>query len=149
LEVARRRKDLGKGVYKSCICLSLRLAKWKIRNNEQRRRNEPNVELLNEIGRHLIHGNEVLEVAGNTIDSLIHQHNLFYDENKAAEAAAAIENKSHHIIYTTVQEKLFISKQDIKAINARAVTLYERLRHEINLVRILFSERAVTVWFQF
>lgn len=100
------------------------------------------MELLNEIGRHLIHGNEVLEVAGNTIDSLIHQHKLFYDENQAAEA---VENKIHHIIYTTVQEKLFISKQDIKAINARAVTLYERLRHEINLVRILFSEGAVTV----
>ncbi|OKL64461.1 hypothetical protein UA08_00999 [Talaromyces atroroseus] len=103
-----------------------------VREWEKTRREEPDIEILNEIGRHLIHGNEVLNVADDTIDSVIYQHKLLH-ERQATEPMDTTENKVHDIVYTTVQDKLFTLRKDIKAINARAVTLFERLRHEINL----------------
>lgn len=77
-------------------------------------------------------------MATNTIYSITHHHRRFYEEFQVSDAVGVEEKRDRQQLFATLQEKLFISEKDIKAIKARSVSLDGRLRNEINLVRVLY-----------
>jgi hypothetical protein len=80
---------------------------------------QPDFPRLHDIARHIIHSNETLDVAVDTIDSISHQNILFSEE-------ICITSKQ-------LQQRLYLVLKKMNAIKRRSVSLSERLQNEINL----------------
>lgn len=80
---------------------------------------------LHDIARHLIHAKEKLEVADDTLQSVMHQHDILSPGPQSDEQKQDFDR---------VQQRLYLSLKEIRAIRFRAVSLNERLLNEINLV---------------
>ncbi|CRG89485.1 hypothetical protein PISL3812_06521 [Talaromyces islandicus] len=92
---------------------------------------KPDISYLKEIARHLIHINEAFLVAGDTLESMMHHHENFvhgYDRTRRIETSEARQK-----LYSQIQERLYITNKEIRAMKFRASTLTERLENEIDL----------------
>lgn len=118
-----------------------------VRDWEKKRDETPNFPLLHDFGRHLIHNKETLEVAVDTIHSIMHHHSQFNDRNKPIDATETADHdrENPQKVYISIQDNLFISEKDIQAIKARALTLDERLRNEINLAYHVVTQNSTQV----
>jgi len=96
-------------------------------------RETPDFTLLHEIARHLIHSNETLDIAVDTIECL----------RNGYKRAAAIPNgfgDPHRI--EEFQEQTRKIEKDVKCIKRRSESLLERLQSEINLVCMIFLSQV-------
>jgi hypothetical protein len=84
---------------------------------------------LHEIARHLVHSNETLGVAVETIHSISEEHKEFSAERERT-------SKDDRLIHFQTQRSLSNLAQDLNNIKMRSASLQERLLNEINLVRL-------------
>ncbi|KAI9856198.1 MAG: hypothetical protein M1813_009215 [Trichoglossum hirsutum] len=98
-----------------------------VRSVEQNRASmvptQPNYPHLHEVARHTIHSTETLDVAIETLDSMIRQHEVFVAETSLNTNVASRQTRK----YLQFQLKMF------KAIRLRSQANGERLRNEISL----------------
>ncbi|KAK2756213.1 hypothetical protein FQN54_005621 [Arachnomyces sp. PD_36] len=96
-------------------------------------RNEspPDFPRFHEIARHIIHSNETLDVAIDTVDGTIHEHESFLRECGGTEDAQ----------FRDLHRRLYYSSRELWALKRRSESLYERLQNEINLAFNLISQR--------
>jgi hypothetical protein len=88
---------------------------------------QPDFVHLHELARHVIHANEVLDVALNTTKRL-----QIRCLNLAAPAAAESDSE------TDLRDQFEYLENDLRAIKRRSESLHERLQNEIQLVRLLY-----------
>jgi hypothetical protein len=86
---------------------------------------QPDFVHLHELARHVIHANEVLDVALNTTKRLQTRY-----LNLAAPPAAASDSE------TDLRDQFEYLENDLRAIKRRSESLHERLQNEIQLVRL-------------
>ncbi|PGH29581.1 hypothetical protein GX50_07659 [[Emmonsia] crescens] len=116
---------------------------WKIRDlvraaEKARDGNQvagPNFRKLHNIARHAIHSNETLDVAIDTIDSIVHEHELFISREGSTGPHAVPE-----IIANDVTRRLYYHSKELRAIKTRSASLYYRLQNEINVGFNLISQ---------
>lgn len=92
----------------------------------------PDIAYLKEIARHLIHINEAFVVAGDTLESLMYHHENFFREYDGTGPIGTLQTRQK--LHRRIQERLYITNKEIRAIKSRASTLSERLDNEIDLV---------------
>jgi hypothetical protein len=98
---------------------------------------KPDITYLKEIARHLIHINEAFVVAGDTLESMMHHHENFFRE---CDRGSPIEtSEAQQKLHSRVQERLYITNKELRAIKFRASTLSERLDNEIDLVSSILT----------
>ncbi|EEH10403.1 conserved hypothetical protein [Histoplasma capsulatum G186AR] len=88
----------------------------------------PDFPKLHDIARHVIHSNETLDVAIETIDSILHEHELLISREGSTGS-----HKIQKISAEDVTRRLYYHSREIRAIKARSASLYDRLQNEINL----------------
>jgi hypothetical protein len=88
----------------------------------------PEFLFLHDIARHVSHSNEIIDVALETIDSLIY-------ENDILSKASPSPYKEVPWEYEDIKRKLYFGRKSISATKLRCTSLSERLQNEINLVR--------------
>ncbi|KAL2359067.1 hypothetical protein RJZ56_008100 [Blastomyces dermatitidis] len=109
---------------------------WKFRNlvrDAEKERNEPqatgpNFPRLHDIARHVIHSVEILDVAIETVDSILHEHDLFISNEGSTVAFPIPDLKAND-----VTRRLYYHSRELRAIKARSASLYDRLKNEISL----------------
>ncbi|OJD18766.1 hypothetical protein AJ78_01237 [Emergomyces pasteurianus Ep9510] len=109
---------------------------WKIRDlvraaekaRDDTRGADPDFRKLHNIARHAIHSNETLDVAIDTIGSIVHEHELFI-LREGSTSAHSIPKQ----IANDVARQLYYHSKELRAIKARSSSLYDRLQNEINL----------------
>ncbi|EGE83186.2 hypothetical protein, variant 1 [Blastomyces gilchristii SLH14081] len=116
---------------------------WKFRNlvrDAEKERNEPqatgpNFPRLHDIARHVIHSVEILDVAIETVDSILHEHDLFISNEGSTVAFPIPDLKAND-----VTRRLYYHSRELRAIKARSASLYDRLKNEISLSFNLVSQ---------
>ncbi|PGH01992.1 hypothetical protein GX51_04924 [Blastomyces parvus] len=109
---------------------------WAVRDpvrEAEKERNKPqssgpNFPKLHDIARHVIHCVEVLDVAIETLESILHEHDLFISNE--------VTDKDHPIQKVQADEvtrRLYYHSRELRAIKARAASLNDRLKNEISL----------------
>ncbi|QSS65883.1 hypothetical protein I7I51_06734 [Histoplasma capsulatum] len=88
----------------------------------------PDFPKLHDIARHVIHSNETLDVAIETIDSILHEHELLISREGSTGS-----HQIQKINAEDVTRRLYYHSREIRAIKARSASLYDRLQNEINL----------------
>jgi hypothetical protein len=88
---------------------------------------------MHDIGRHVIHSSETLDVAIDTLNSMVTQHRVFVSERTPKETATFRRTEK----YLEYQSKMF------RALKSRSQALSERLRNEINMVGLLLPRRRM------
>ncbi|EEH46609.2 uncharacterized protein PADG_02707 [Paracoccidioides brasiliensis Pb18] len=124
-------------VYDKCV--------WKIRNlvrDAEKTRNEthssrPDFPQLHEIARHAIHSNETLDVAVDTMDSIIHEHGLFILHQRStghmSQESTPGSQPIPKVVADIIERQLYYHLKELRAIKARSESLKDRLQNEINL----------------
>ena len=87
---------------------------------------EPDYPYLHELARHIIHSTETLNVAIETVDGMIGQHEQF-SKQRPLDPDLPVSNQTRQ--HLNFQSKLF------KTLKSRSQALGDRLQNEINLVR--------------
>ncbi|QSS55658.1 hypothetical protein I7I53_03601 [Histoplasma capsulatum var. duboisii H88] len=95
----------------------------------------PDFPKLHDIARHVIHSNETLDVAIETIDSILHEHELLISREGSTGS-----HQIQKISAEDVTRRLYYHSREIRAIKARSASLYDRLQNEINLGFNLVSQ---------
>ncbi|KAF2789724.1 hypothetical protein K505DRAFT_188783, partial [Melanomma pulvis-pyrius CBS 109.77] len=96
---------------------------------------EPNFVRLHEVARHLIHSNETLDVAVDTMKSI----------RRMIEATQRNENEPAHV---SGRSRLNEFCEEMKRIKRRSESLGERLKNEINLAFNLVAQRDSQIMVQ-
>ncbi|KLJ08320.1 hypothetical protein EMPG_16251 [Blastomyces silverae] len=122
-------------VYDECVwgCRDLVREAEKARDEPQT--TGPNFPSLHNIARHVIHSVEVLDVAIETMDSILHEHDLFISNEGSAGDFPIPKLKADD-----VTRRLYYHSRELRAIKARAASLYDRLKNEISLSFNLVSQ---------
>ncbi|PGH18295.1 hypothetical protein AJ79_00634 [Helicocarpus griseus UAMH5409] len=124
---------------------------WKLRDlvreaekaRDKTHSSHPDFPQLHEIARHVIHSNETLDVAMDTVDSIVHEHDLFMAGLQGTSSQGATPSSpqtTHSLISKDVKRRLYYLLKEIRAIKARSASLYDRLQNEINLGFNLVSQ---------
>ena len=87
----------------------------------------PNYFQLHELGRHLVHSSEAIDVALNSFRSLILQHESFMTEH-------APKSSESRITFLRTHELLNFQLTILSSLGYRSLALQARLRNEIDLV---------------
>ncbi|PVH69386.1 hypothetical protein DL98DRAFT_505830 [Cadophora sp. DSE1049] len=117
----------------------------RVRDLEQNRTSpdnpRPNYIMMHEIARHAIHSSETLAMAIETINSLIQEHEIFFEERASFPTEAIRKSKQTSRAFRS-QLTLF------KCFHLRSKTLEERLRNETNLAFNTVAQRDSRVAIQ-
>lgn len=111
-------------IYWPYLWQSLKL--WQARGSSESF--QPNFVHLHDIARHIVHSNETLDVAVDTIGSVQYHQRVFSAINSQTQ-----ENQSQ----LHVQNKFYSLQKELKCIKRRSESLGERLQHEIKLVSVM------------
>jgi hypothetical protein len=82
---------------------------------------------MHEVARHTIHSSETLEIAMETLLSMIQEHEMFFKENQSDDAEKVTP-------FRRIRKSLQFQSTILKCLHLRSKAIEERLRNEINLV---------------
>ncbi|OJD26094.1 hypothetical protein ACJ73_02532 [Blastomyces percursus] len=122
-------------VYDKCVWGLRDLVRIAEKERDKRQTAGPNFPNLHNIARHVIHSVEILDVAIETMDSILHEHDLFITNEGSAGSSPIPKLKSND-----VARHLYYHSRELRAIKARSVSLYDRLTNEISLSFNLVSQ---------
>jgi hypothetical protein len=80
------------------------------------------------MARHISHNKEILDVAADTIESIIYEQSILDAQHPQLSDRVAWHIKEVH-------QQLYLTSKGIRATKFRCISLSERLQNEINLVR--------------
>ena len=92
---------------------------------------QPQFTLLHDMARHISHNKEILDVAADTLDSIIYEQSVL-DEQHPRPA----DRVPWHV--KDVHQQLYLTSKGIRATKLRCISLSERLQNEINLVSLSY-----------
>ncbi|QQK45395.1 Magnesium transport protein CorA [Penicillium digitatum] len=95
---------------------------------------KPQFILLHDLARHISHSKEILDVALETLDSIIYSCSIFDEDHPTP--AARIEWHSKDI-----QRQFYFAGKSLRSTKLRCISLSERLQNEINLAFNIVSQR--------
>ncbi|OGM44099.1 hypothetical protein ABOM_007270 [Aspergillus bombycis] len=95
---------------------------------------QPQFTLLHDMARHISHNKEILDVASDTLDSILYEQAVL-DEQHPRPA----DRVPWHV--KDVHRQLYLTSKGIRATKLRCISLSERLQNEINLAFNIVSQR--------
>ncbi|KAE8378068.1 hypothetical protein BDV26DRAFT_262210 [Aspergillus bertholletiae] len=95
---------------------------------------QPQFTLLHDMARHISHNKEILDVAADTLDSIVYEQSAL-DEQHPRPA----DRVPWHV--KDVHQQLYLTLKGIRATKLRCISLNERLQNEINLAFNIVSQR--------
>ncbi|KAJ6133893.1 hypothetical protein N7523_000215 [Penicillium sp. IBT 18751x] len=94
----------------------------------------PEFLFLHDIARHVSHSKEILDVALETVDSLINENEML-DQRKPSPYTARPWD------FEDIKRQLYFGRKSISATKLRCMSLSERLQNEINLAFNIVAQR--------
>ncbi|KAE8315855.1 hypothetical protein BDV41DRAFT_153734 [Aspergillus transmontanensis] len=95
---------------------------------------QPQFTLLHDMARHISHNKEILDVAADTLDSIIYEQSVLDKQHPHP-----VDRVPWHV--KDVHQQLYLTSKGIRAAKLRCVSLNERLQNEINLAFNIVSQR--------
>lgn len=106
---------------------------FKLRCSLQYQKNlgkfQPRFILLHDLARHISHSKEILDVALETLDSIIYECSIFDEDHPTPEARIQWHSKD-------IKRQFYFAGKSLRSTKLRCISLSERLQNEINLVAI-------------
>ncbi|PLB54124.1 hypothetical protein P170DRAFT_504932 [Aspergillus steynii IBT 23096] len=94
----------------------------------------PDFPHLHDIGRHIFHSTETLEIAENTVKNLVDEQARWRDEFPES-------RQKGRGVYLHTQQRLYSLSKQLHSLKTRSRSLTERLHNEINLAFNIVSQR--------
>jgi hypothetical protein len=88
---------------------------------------QPQFILLHDLARHISHSKEILDVALETVDSIMHQYALLDEHHPSPTSRTQWHSRD-------IERQLYFATKSLRATKLRCNSLSERLQNEINLV---------------
>ncbi|PIG79176.1 hypothetical protein AARAC_008529, partial [Aspergillus arachidicola] len=95
---------------------------------------QPQFTLLHDMARHISHNKEILDVAADTLDSIIYEQSVLDEQHPRPS-----DRVPWHV--RDVHQQLYLTSKGIRATKLRCISLNERLQNEINLAFNIVSQR--------
>jgi hypothetical protein len=88
---------------------------------------QPEFIILHDLARHISHSKEILDVALETVDSIMHEYSMLDEQHPCPSTRILWLSKD-------IERHLYFASKSLRSIIYRCVSLSERLQNEINLV---------------
>ncbi|KAE8416244.1 hypothetical protein BDV36DRAFT_297217 [Aspergillus pseudocaelatus] len=95
---------------------------------------QPQFTLLHDMARHISHNKEILDVAADTVESIIYEQSVLNEQHPRP-----ADRVPWHV--RDVYQQLYLTSKGIRATKLRCISLSERLQNEINLAFNIVSQR--------